>query len=89
MDNFCKICFKRLSDHSLYNLTKRNNILCEECFDKFKAKFYKFSLDGINGLAIYNYDENMKNLIYKFKGCYDYELKDVFLTRYLPYLRFM
>ena len=29
----------------------------------------------------------IKNLIYKFKGCYDYELKNVFLERYLLYLR--
>ena len=89
MDNYCRICFKKITDYSLYNLINKKNILCEECFDKFKAKFHKFSLDGINGLAIYDYDENMKNLIYKFKGCYDYELKDVFLTRYLSYLRFM
>ena len=89
MDNYCRICFKKITDYSLYNLINKKNILCEECFDEFKAKFNKFSLDGINGLAIYDYDENMKNLIYKFKGCYDYELKDVFLTRYLSYLRFM
>ena len=89
MDNYCRICFKKITDYSLYNFINKRNILCEDCFSKFKAKFYKFSLNNINGLAIYDYDENMKDLIYKFKGCYDYELKDVFLTRYLPYLRFM
>lgn len=89
MDNYCRICFNKITDYSLYNLINKKNILCEECFNKFKAKFHKFSLDGINGLAIYDYDENMKNLIYKFKGCYDYELNDVFLARYLPYLKFM
>ena len=89
MDNYCRICFKKITDYSLYNLINKKNILCENCFDKFKAKFYRFSIDNIPGMAIYDYDENMKNLIYKFKGCYDYELKDVFLARYLTYLRFM
>lgn len=88
MDNYCKICFKKIIDYSLYNLINSNNILCEECFGKLKAKFYNFSIDNVHGLAIYDYDETIKELIYKYKGCYDYELKDVFLSRYLPYLRF-
>ena len=89
MSNFCKICFKKIADYSLYNLINKNNILCEECFSKMKAQFNSFSIDNVQGLAIYDYDETIKELIYKFKGCYDYELKDVFLSRYLQYLRFM
>ena len=89
MDNYCKICFKKITDYSLYNLINKRNILCEDCFAKLKAKFYSFKLDNIPCLAIYDYDETIKELIYKFKGCYDYELKDVFLTRYIQYLRVM
>lgn len=87
MDNFCKICFKRISDNSLYNLTKRNNILCEECFNKMHAKFVSFKIGNTKGLSIYEYTDFIKELIYKFKGCYDYELKDVFLYRYLSYIK--
>ena len=38
-------------------------------------------------MAIYDYNETIKKLIYQFKGCYDYELKDVFLFRYVTYLK--
>ena len=37
---------------------------------------------NIDCLAIYNYDENIKSLLYQFKGCHDYELDPVFLYRY-------
>ena len=87
MENVCKICFKDIRDYSLFNLTHNHNILCEDCFSKFKAKFIPFSITNIKGLAIYEYDQTIKELIYKFKGCYDYELKDVFLYRYINYLR--
>lgn len=49
--------------------------------------FEKFISNGKEVLSIYSYDENIKSLLYKFKGCYDYELKDVFLERYARYLR--
>ena len=87
MDKFCKICFKRISDNSLYNLIKKENILCEECFSKLNAKFIPFKIGNVKGLSIYEYTDFIKELIYKFKGCYDYELKDVFLYRYLNFLR--
>ena len=87
MDNYCKICFEKIGDHSLYNLINKNNNLCEKCFDKFNAQFIRFSIASTRGLSIYNYDDTIRELLYKFKGCYDYELKGVFLSRYLPYLK--
>ena len=87
MDNFCKICFKKIGDYSLYNLVRKDNLLCEECFSKFQAKFIHFKVGNVNGISIYEYTDYLKELIYKFKGCSDYELKDVFLYRYLTYLK--
>ena len=87
MDKVCKICFKDIKDESIFNLVHRNNILCEDCFCKLKVKFHKFNISNIKGTAIYDYDEVIKELLYKFKGCYDYELKDVFLYRYLSYFK--
>ena len=84
---FCKICFNQIKDNSLHSLVMKNNQLCEECFAKFEPKFINFKLDGIKGLAIYEYDQTIKELLFKFKGCYDIELKDVFLDRYINYLR--
>lgn len=87
MDRFCKICFERISDNSLFNLIRRKNILCEKCFSKMKAKFITFKIGNVKGTSIYEYTDFIKELIYKFKGCYDYELKDVFLDRYLTYFK--
>ena len=63
--------------------------MCEDCFRSLKPKFIHFEIGTTNALAIYNYTEVIQKLIYTYKGCYDYELKDVFLTRYIPYLRLM
>lgn len=87
MNGVCKICFKDINDYSLYALINKNNLLCEECFSSLKATFRPFSFGSIKGTAIYDYNEKIKELIYKYKGCYDYELKDVFLYRYIKYLR--
>ena len=87
MENYCKICFNKITDYSLYNLINKSNNLCEDCFGKFKARFYRFSVERYQALAIYEYDETIKEMLYKFKGCYDFELKDVFLSRYIKYLR--
>ena len=61
--------------------------MCEDCFQSLKPKFISFQINSIDALAIYNYDETIQKLIYTYKGCYDYELKDVFLARFLPYLK--
>ena len=87
MDNYCKICFKKIEDYSLFNYFNKNNVLCEECFGKLKAKFIYFTIAGIKATAVFEYTDFIKELIYKFKGCSDYELKDAFLYRYLTYLR--
>ncbi len=87
MDDFCKICFKSITDNSLFNLIKRKNILCEKCFSKMNTKFIPFKIGNVKGISIYEYTDFIKELIYKFKGCYDYELKDIFLFRYLMYFR--
>ena len=51
-------------------------------------KFIEFKVNNIKGIAIYEYDEIIKELIYQFKGCYDYELGSVFLEQYIKYIRY-
>ena len=41
------------------------------------------------GLAIYEYDDNIKSILYQFKGCYDIELAPVFLNRFKQELHLM
>lgn len=38
-------------------------------------------------MAIYRYNSFFKSLLYQFKGCYDIELRDVFLEKQAHYLR--
>ena len=85
----CGICFKEIKGYSLLSLLNINNILCDECSTSLKAHFKAFYIGAIKATAIYEYDETIKSLIYKFKGCYDYELKDVFLYRYINYLKML
>ena len=85
--SYCKICFEEIKDNSLYNFTHVHSQICEKCFSKFHAKFIKFNIGTIKGLSIYEYDTNIQNLLFKFKGCYDIELADIFFERYLPYLK--
>ena len=46
---------------------------------KLKPIFKFFKIDGTDALSIYEYDELIKEKIYLFKGCEDYELKDIFI----------
>ncbi len=61
--------------------------VCDRCFGSFRPRFHAFELDGTSGLAVYEYDAWIKEQLYRFKGCGDYELKDMFLERFRLYLR--
>ena len=76
-----------MKDYSLFNIVNKNSQICENCFNKFMPKFINFKIGDIDGLSIYEYDANIKELLFKFKGCYDIELKDVFLDRFIIYLK--
>lgn len=85
----CKLCFKEIRSFSLKSFAKPQFSLCDECAKKLNPKFKKFEISHIDCLSVYEYDENLKSLIYQFKGCYDYELKSIFLSRYLAELKIM
>ena len=78
----CKLCFKEYKDYSLNSLFRKDISLCPECQKKLEPKFIRFKVDGVDGTAIYEYNEDLKGLIYQFKGCYDFELKDIFFERF-------
>lgn len=78
----CKICCKPIKVDSLFPLFRKDVNVCHRCLEKLKPKFIKFNVDGAQALAIYNYDDELKNFIYLFKGCADIELSGIFLNRY-------
>ena len=83
----CKLCFKDIRDNSLNSILGKKYSLCPECYKKLEPKFINFKVDGVKGLAIYEYNEDLKGLIYHFKGCFDFELKDIFLDRFKTVLK--
>lgn len=84
----CKVCFKAINENSLYSLINSNSQICSTCYSKFEPIYEDFNIAGCDGLAIYKYNEGIRELIYQFKGCYDYELAPIFLNRCLNYLKF-
>lgn len=85
--SICKICFKPIESNSLHSLLVEPTI-CHKCFNKFSPVFQKFRVDGVNALSIFNYDQTIQELLFQFKGCFDYELRTVFIEYFLSYLRF-
>ena len=49
--------------------------------------FIAFDIDGVKAIAIYEYNEFVKKLIYLYKGCFDYEMREVFLNLYFREIR--
>ena len=78
----CKICFKEIGDKSLLNLTHKDIDVCDRCFQEIKMRFFKFQVLGYNAISIYRYDDKVQSLLYQFKGCFDYELLNVFFERF-------
>ncbi len=83
----CKLCFKNYTIKSFNSLFNDSSFICDKCLKEFKPKFYRYTINGVEGISIYDYDDNMKSLIYQFKGCYDIELKDIFITPYKHFLK--
>ena len=83
----CKLCFKEIKDNSINLILGKNYSLCADCYKKLEPKFISFKTNGVKCLAFYEYNEDLKGLIYQFKGCFDYELKDIFLDRFKTVLK--
>ena len=84
---FCKICFKPLTIDSFNSLMDPCVCLCNKCSFKLKPIFEKFEVAGVKGIAVYEYDDVIKELLYQFKGNYDFELNHVFLGKFRRILR--
>lgn len=81
------MCFKPIETSSLHFLVTSEPTICRRCFNKFNPRFYKFSVNNVKALAIFDYDATLQELIYQFKGCYDYELRSIFLEYFAFYLK--
>lgn len=85
----CKVCFKEIKDKTFYNFVNKNPCICDDCMSKISSKFNYFKVDGYSAMSIFDYDSELRKLVYQFKGCFDIELSRVFLERYAKEIGFM
>lgn len=78
--NICKICFRNI-DFGL------DDCICDKCFNELDCIYEKSKIKNVQVTCVYNYDDVFMKLLYHFKGCFDYELKDVFLSRQRFFLK--
>ena len=81
----CKRCFKELNEATFHNLLCKDACLCHKCLQELDPVLNEFNIGKIKCLNVYWYNDYVKELLYKFKGCLDYELKDTFLDYYNDY----
>ena len=82
----CKICFKEIKITDFCRLFDRKTSICSNCQQLLEPKFIRFTVDCYEALSIYDYTPFIKNLIYLYKGCFDYEMREAFLNLFLPEL---
>lgn len=75
----CLICHK-VVEETFCSLLNDNNKVCFCCLNKFKIRKENFRINEIEGYVLYFYDEFFKDLLFRYKGCYDYVLKDCFFV---------
>ena len=74
----CLICNKVIEEN-FNSLFSENKKICYECYNNFKIRNTRFKICGVDGVILYWYDDFFKDILYKYKGCFDYVLKDIFL----------
>ena len=83
----CKICFKEIKEDDICRLFDKDICLCQTCQKELEPKFINFKIEEYKALALYDYSEFIKKQIFVYKGCFDYELKDVFLNLFIKELK--
>ena len=78
----CLICFKKVNITDFCRLFNGKIPICQACQTEMEPKFIKFNVDNHKATSLYDYNPFIRKLIYQYKGCYDYELHQVFLDRY-------
>lgn len=79
--NRCLICFNSIEE------TLNNNFICNKCLSNFEIINKLFYYNGTEILVLYRYNDFFRELLYRYKGCYDYLLKDAFLNNFLIKLK--
>ena len=84
---FCKICFKEIKIDDMSRILDKDICICSKCQSELEPKFTRFKINGYKATAIYDYSSFIKNLVYLYKGCFDYELNEVFLNLFFKEIK--
>lgn len=82
------MCFKNYEERSLHSVFSGYTGICDKCIKRYNPIFKEFVFESIHGLAIYEYCDYVKEKLFQFKGCFDYELCSTFLGPYKNELLF-
>lgn len=86
MIKHCTICFKEFKCASFSGFLSSQKI-CDRCYLKLSPSPISVKFNGIKLFCLYSYEGYFKELLYQFKGCFDFALKDVFLDRMMIELK--
>lgn len=84
--NRCLIC-NEVIESTFNNITGNEVKVCYKCLESFKIRKSKFNIDGVKGEVLYYYNDFFKDILFRYKGCGDYVLKNAFLGCYKDYLK--
>ena len=82
----CKLCFEKIHFNGI-NALIIIRMICQMCYNGFDLIIKKEYINGLEVRYLYDYNEFLKKNFYLLKGCYDIELKDMFLDRWKYILR--
>lgn len=85
--SFCKCCFQEIKGESFHSLIYREQHICIKCFYESNPIFYNFKIDKYRALAVYEYDNFIKEKLYLLKGCKDIELAPIFLDYFRIFIK--
>lgn len=86
---FCKVCFNDLKDNVISDLWGKERFVCSRCLHKMNPHIERFKMKGTEIMSVYDYSEEIRNLLFLFKGCGDIELAPVFLSEQARLLHFL
>lgn len=84
--NKCLVCDQIIEDN-FSSIFGDEISLCYSCFDKLEIRNSSFEVLGVKGIILYKYNEFFKDVLFRYKACYDYILKDAFLSYKKEFLK--
>lgn len=80
--NRCLICNKEYKNY----LVNSGTFLCKKCSKILEPIYKSFTLDGYEGISIFKYSKEIKDIILNIKVNKDHALTKIFLNRIKSYL---